>query len=256
MPENHELPPAATARVLPLGDAALTIEFGDRIDPETHVRVRRFCAALEAGTLPEGVEEWAPAFASVTLWYDPEKISYAALANFVTCLSHGPPPAEKPGACYEIPFCRDEDFAPDLAELSGLKGLTPEAYIEEFSALVFEVYMLGFQPGFAYLGGLPERLSAPRLTTPRKSVPARSLAIADLMCAAYPFASPGGWRLIGRTPAPLFDPCHRTRPALLTPGDRVRWREIDRAACQRLESQWLTGDFDARVLTGDCSWRD
>ncbi len=250
MPENRELPPAATARVVPLGDAALTMEFGDRIDPEIHLRVKRFCAALEAGPLPQGVEEWAPAFASVTLWYDPEKISHAALAHFVAGLSNAAPPEEKTGACHEIPFCRDEDFAPDLAELAELGGLTPEAYIEEFSALVFEVYMLGFQPGFAYLGGLPEKLSAPRLTTPRKIVPARSLAVADLMCAAYPFASPGGWRLIGRTPAPLFDPANPTRPALLAPGDRVRWREIDRAAYQRLESQRGAGDFDARNLTG------
>lgn len=256
MPENRELPPGAAARVQPLGDAALTIEFGDRIDPEVHARVRRFCAALEAGPLPEGVEEWAPAFASVTLWYDPEKISYAALADFVAGLSQAEPPAERPSACYEIPFCRDGDFAPDLAELSGLKGLTREAYIKEFSALVFEVYMLGFQPGFAYLGGLPERLSAPRLTTPRKIVPARSLAVADRMCAAYPFASPGGWRLIGRTPAPLFDPGNPTRPALLAPGDSVRWREIDHAAYQRLEDQWGAGDFDARILSGDPSWRD
>ncbi len=256
MPENHELPPGATARVQPLGDAALTIEFGDRIDPEIHRRVKRFCAALEASTLPEGVEEWAPAFASVTLWYDPEKISYAALGNFVAGLSHQTPCVERPGALYEIPFCRDGDFAPDLAETAGLKGLTPKSYIAEFSALTFEVHMLGFQPGFAYLGGLPERLSAPRLTTPRKIVPARSLAIADRMCAAYPFASPGGWRLIGRTPAPLFDPGKPTRPALLTPGDRVRWREIDRAAYQRLESQWGAGDFDASVLTEGSSWRD
>src|SRR5208282_5426848 len=102
-----------------------------------------------------------PAFASVTLWYDPEKIAFVALADLVTGLSHAPLRAEKPGACHEIPFCRDAEFAPDLAELAGLKGLTPEAYIEQFSALVFEVYMLGFQPGFAYLGGLPERLSAP-----------------------------------------------------------------------------------------------
>jgi len=86
-------------------------------------------------------------------------------------------------------------------------------------------------------------------------VPARSLAIADLMCAAYPFASPGGWRLIGRTPAPLFDPSRPTRPALLAPGDRVRWREIDRQTYRRLEGQWSAGDFDARNLTEASSWR-
>jgi KipI family sensor histidine kinase inhibitor len=242
-------------QVLPLGDAALTVQFGDRIDAEIHARVRRFCAALEAGPRPEAIEEWAPAFASATVWYDPDKLAFAALADFCARLSLKTPPGEMPGALFEIPFCRDADFAPDLAETAGRCGLTPEAYVAAFSALVFEVYMLGFQPGFAYLGGLPEKLSAPRLETPRKIVPARSLAVADGMCAAYPFASPGGWRLIGRTPAPLFDPGQPTRPALLAPGDRVRWREIDRASYERLERQGSDGGFDARTLTGACSWR-
>jgi KipI family sensor histidine kinase inhibitor len=244
------------ARIDALGDAALTIRFGDRIDAQTHARVRRFCAALEAGPRPGAIEEWAPAFASATVWYDPDGIAFASLADFLTRLSLDVQTDEEPAALFEIPFCRDADFAPDLAEIAGLKGLTPEAWVAEFSALVFEVYMLGFQPGFAYLGGLPEKLSAPRLDTPRKIVPARSLAVADGMCAAYPFASPGGWRLIGRTPAPLFDPDQPARPALLAPGDRVRWREIDRAAFLRFESQWSGGGFDARILTGDGSWRD
>jgi KipI family sensor histidine kinase inhibitor len=239
-----------------LGDAALTLVFGDRIDEATHARVTHFCAALEAGPRPEAIEEWAPAFASATVWYDPDRIAFAPLADFLARLSLHAPNDEKPGALFEIPFCRDAELAPDLADLAGFKGLTPEAYVAAFSALDFEVYMLGFQPGFAYLGGLPEKLSAPRLDTPRKIVPARSLAVADGMCAAYPFASPGGWRLIGRTPAPLFDPDQPTRPALLAPGDRVRWREIDRAAYERFERQWGGGGFDARLLTGAYSWRD
>jgi KipI family sensor histidine kinase inhibitor len=239
-------------QVFPLGDAALTVTFGDRIDAETHARVRRFCAALAAGPRPEAIEEWAPAFASATVWYDPDKLAFAALADFCARLSLQTPPEEKPPALFEIPFCRDEDFAPDLAETAARNGLTPDAYVATFSALVFDVYMLGFQPGFAYLGGLPEGLSAPRLETPRKNVPARSLAVADGMCAAYPFASPGGWRLIGRTPAPLFDPGQPTRPALLAPGDRVRWREIDRADFLRLEREWSGGGFDARTLTEVC----
>jgi KipI family sensor histidine kinase inhibitor len=235
-------------QVLPLGDAALTVVFGDRIEAEIHARVKHFCAALEAGPRPDAIEEWAPAFASATVWYDPEKISFAALAAIMRDLAAGAAPDEKPGALFEIPFCRDAEFAPDLAETAALKKLTPERFIEEFSSLTFEVYMLGFQPGFAYLGGLPESLSAPRLATPRKKVAARSLAVADGMCAAYPFASPGGWRLIGRTPAPLFDARNPARPALLAPGDRVRWREIDRAAYDRLETQWRFGDFDAQCL--------
>jgi KipI family sensor histidine kinase inhibitor len=107
--------------------------------------------------------------------------------------------------------------------------------------------MLGFQPGFAYLSGLPDALDAPRLATPRKNVPARSVAIADGMCAAYPLDSPGGWRLIGRTPAPLFHPRNPERPALLTSGDKLRWRPIDRATFERLEGEWAQ-DFSPDAL--------
>lgn len=253
MSENLAIPLGA-ARVLPLGDTALTIVFADRIGAEIFARVKAFCAALAAGDLPDAVEEWAPAFASVTIWYDPDRISFAALADFLTRLAQGPAPAGTPGPLLEIPFCRDGDFAPDLEETARLKNLSAESYIEEFSARVFDVAMLGFLPGFAYLGGLPDELSAPRLQTPRKNVPARSVAVADGMCAAYPFASPGGWRLIGRTPAPLFDARNSARPALLAPGDRVRWRPIDRATYDRLERQWGDGEFSAKTLE-DGSWR-
>ncbi len=253
MPENRVIPsvvnPHGAARVFPLGDTALTLVFADRIDAEIFARVKAFCAALAASDRPAAVEEWAPAFASVTIWYDPDQMSFAALADFVTQLAQGPARAETtPGPLLEIPFCCDADFAPDLEETAQLKGLTAERYIDAFTSPIFDVYMLGFLPGFAYLGGLPDELSAPRLKTPRKHVPARSVAIADGMCAAYPFASPGGWRLIGRTPAPLFCARNSTRPALLTPGDRVRWRQIDRAAYDRLERQWSDGEFAAKTL--------
>jgi KipI family sensor histidine kinase inhibitor len=233
-------------RVLPLGDAAATVVFGGGIDLQIHERVLGFCAGLKSETLP-GVIEWAPAFASVTLWYDPDTISFDTLrASLAPVLREG---ARKriEGACFVIPFCRDADLAPDLAETAALNTLSPDQYIDCFAAAVFEVAMLGFQPGFAYLGGLPEALDAPRLATPRKNVPARSVAIADGMCAAYPLDSPGGWRLIGRTPAPLFDPRNPERPALLTPGDKLRWRPIDRATFERLERQWAE-NFSPDVL--------
>ena len=173
--------------------------------------------------------EWAPAFASVTLWYDPDQISFDALRASLAPLLREGARKKVEGACFVIPFCHDADFAPDLAETAALKNLSPDQYIDRFAGVVFEVAMLGFQPGFAYLGGLPDALNAPRLATPRKNVPARSVAIADGMCAAYPLDSPGGWRLIGRTPAPLFDlaqsrtpcPADAGRQAALAP-DRPR----------------------------------
>jgi KipI family sensor histidine kinase inhibitor len=243
MPQPAPFSPRAAARVLALGDCAATISFGDTIAPDIHARVKAFCAALAEATPIPGGGEWAPAFASVTLWYDPDRIAFADLALRLADLAEQPARAGEPGALFEIPFCAEGDLAPDLDEVAALKSLTREAYLSRFAGLAFEVYMLGFQPGFAYLGGLPEALSAPRLATPRKAVPAGSVAIADGMCAAYPYASPGGWRIIGRTPAPLFDIGNAARPALLAPGDRVRWRAISRAEYDELETRWRVEGF-------------
>jgi len=234
-------------QVFPLGDAAVTVVFGARIDAAPAARARRFCAAL-AQRAPEGVEESAPAFASATIWYDPERISYEDLARLALKLAKGGDEPEKAVAFFEIPFCAEAEFAPDLADVAQVNGLAPQDYLARMSNAVFEVYMLGFLPGFAYLGGLPQELSAPRLATPRKHVPAGSVAVADGMCAAYPFASPGGWRLIGRTPAPLFDANSAERPALLAPGDRLRWRLIGRDEFFRLERSWRDAPFDAAIL--------
>ncbi|MGO8739068.1 5-oxoprolinase subunit PxpB [Rhodoblastus sp.] len=222
-PEN---PPAP--RVLALGDAAATVFFGALVAPEIHAQVRAFCAALAAAPIA-GVEEWAPAFASATVWYDPDRIAFDDLAVRLAALAQAPATVAPTGALFEIPFCVEGDFAPDLDEVVRLKSLTARDWLKKFGELTLEVFMLGFQPGFAYLGVLPEALSVPRLATPRPKIPAGSVAIADSMCAAYPFASPGGWRLIGRTPAVLFDVNNDARPALLAPGDRVRWREVSRA---------------------------
>jgi KipI family sensor histidine kinase inhibitor len=230
-----DVPTTPQLRVLALGDAAATIVFGERIAPEIHARVADFCAALERLPPIDGVEEWAPAFASATIWYDPDRIGFETLAERLTLLAGAPAIARAPGPLHDVPFCADSEFAPDLDEIAARNGFSRADYLENFTALVLDVYMLGFQPGFAYLGALPEALSAPRLATPRKQVPAGSVAVADLMCAAYPHASPGGWRLIGRTPARLFDIANPQRPTLLAPGDRVRWRAISRAEFERLQ---------------------
>jgi KipI family sensor histidine kinase inhibitor len=234
--------------IKPLGDAAATVAFGDRIESESHQRVLGFCARL--GELrPRGVKEWAPAFASVTVWFDPDLIGFDALQAVLAPLAQQTATIKTQSApLFEIPFCPDAEFAPDLAGVAALKGLSPEDYVARFAEQTYEAAMLGFQPGFAYLSGLPEALDVPRLETPRKKVPARSVALADGMCAAYPFDSPGGWRLIGKTPAPLFDPRNPRRPALLAPGDRVRWRKIDRATFERLEREWSGGAFAASQL--------
>ena len=139
------------------------------------------------------------------------------------------------GRQWLIPVCFDADLAPDLAEVAATKGLSPDDVIALMTGANFQVYMVGFMPGFPYMGGLPGVLEMPRLASPRTAVPARSLGITGAMCAVYPWESPGGWRLIGRTPVPFFSMRESGSPSLLVSGDRVRWRAIGRSEFDALE---------------------
>ena len=227
------LPAAGYPRLLALGDAAFTVEFGDGIAPETHARVLGFAAALDTlvadGRLP-GVIERVPTFRSVTVHFDPERAASGVLGETLLALAGEGRRATASGRLWTLPVCFDDDLAPDLADVAARAGLTREAVIALLTATEFSVYMLGFLPGFPYLGGLPAVLDMPRLATPRSRVPAGSVAIAGRMCAVYPWHSPGGWRLVGRTGARLFDATQAARPALLAPGDRVRWQAVAREA--------------------------
>lgn len=238
-------------RIVPLGDCALTVEFGRSIDPQTHALVLGFASALDSmanNGLLDGVVEWVPAFCSVTVHFDPQLADGERLASELSILARKGARASAVGCRWHIPVCFDEEFAPDLAELAAAKNLRPDDVIELMTSTVFTVYMLGFLPGFPYLGGLPAALDMPRLATPRTLVPARSIAVTGSMCAAYPWASPGGWRLLGRTPVRLFDPGNTRRPALLAPGDEVIWRPIERSHYETIEAECAEGSFNVSTL--------
>lgn len=245
---------ACEPRILPVGDCALTVEFGQTIDAPTHALVLGFASALDAmasNGLLDGVIEWVPAFCSVTVHFDPDHTDSARLAEVLLALAHKGASATATGCRWHIPVCFDGDFAPDLADLAAAKQLSPQAVIELMTGTVFTVYMLGFLPGFPYLGGLPAACDMPRLATPRTVVPARSIAVTGRMCAAYPWESPGGWRLLGRTPVRLFDPANARRPALLAPGDEVLWQAIDRATYADIEAQFAHGTFNVSRLLAE-----
>ena len=224
-------------RLLPLGDAAWTVEFGDTIDAATHARVMGFDHALqEAGPLP-GVVEWVPTFRSCTVHFDPLAAGADTLGARLLKIATAAPPRTVAGRRWRIPILFGGEAGPDLAELAAHCGLTEQAVVARMCATVFRVYMLGFMPGFPYMGGLPTELAMPRLATPRLSVPAHSLAVTGALCAVYPVASPGGWRLLGRTPLELFDPANAAAPALFAPGDEVMWQAVDAGAFTRLERE-------------------
>ena len=215
-------------RVTDLGDTAFNVEFGDAIDPATNARVTALCRAMRA-TQAEGrlggLVEVVPTFRSLMVRYDPLLTSRAVLEEAVLALaaSCGGETAAR-GVLWRIPVCYDDDLGPDLAEF----GLPREEVIALHSHAEYVVYMLGFMPGFAYMGGVPEALRIPRKATPRLKVPAGSVAVADALAAVYPWDSPGGWHLLGRTPVVFFD-LARSRPSLLAAGDRVRFTPISRA---------------------------
>jgi KipI family sensor histidine kinase inhibitor len=239
------------ARILLAGDCAITVEFGREADPQIHALALGFSRALDemagSGHLA-GMIEWAPAFGSVTVHYDPEQIGLESLAGILLGVARKGTKASAAGLRWRIPVCFEPDFAPDLEEMANTKQLAPEAVIALMTQPVYRVYMLGFLPGFPYLGGLPAMLEMPRLAAPRPAVPAGSIAVTGRMCAVYPWESPGGWRLLGRTPVPLFEVSDKRRPALLAAGDEVEWCSIGRAAYADIEAQVRHGVFEVSAL--------
>jgi len=228
-------------RLLPVGDAALAVQFGSRIDPAINVQVHALARAL-AEHPQVGLGEAVPAYCSLLLHYDPLVLSFSTVVALVqeAMAQTRSRPSPEPRVV-EIPTCYGGEFGPDLAGVARHNGLSEEAVVELHSSRPYPVYMLGFSPGFAYLGGLPPAIAAPRLATPRIRVPAGSVGIAGAQTGIYPLATPGGWQLIGRTPLRLFDP-ERDPPARLHPGDRVRFVPVssDRFASLH-EQEWEAG---------------
>jgi inhibitor of KinA len=215
-------------RFLSVGDRALVVEFGDAIDRGLSREVLRLDRVLRAAT-PAGVVETVPTFRSLMVYYDPLSTSRADLEEVITGLLDRDEGGQAASRLWRIPVCYEGEFAPDLAEVARLTGLAPDNVVASHSGARYHVYMLGFLPGFPYLGDLLAALALPRRADPRVRVPAGSIAIATTLTAIYPYQSPGGWHLIGATPIRLFDPA-RTPPALLMPGDAVQFQPIDPAA--------------------------
>ncbi|WP_374713440.1 5-oxoprolinase subunit PxpB [Symbiobacterium terraclitae] len=207
-------------RLVPCGDRALFCYLGDHLDDATNRRVHGLARALR-GVHP-AVVEVTPGFHAVMLEYDPVRIRLEHLTALVEEAAAGAAAAGEDGREVEIPVVYGGEYGPDLEAVAAHTGLAAHEVVARHSGRLYRVYCLGFSPGFPYLGELDPALSVPRLSDPRVRVPGGSVGIGGAQTGIYPAASPGGWRLIGRTPVRLFDP-DRTPPALLQPGDRVRF---------------------------------
>ncbi len=221
-------------RVLDCGDRALTVEFGNTVDPELNRQVRALDHALRGVA---GIVETIPSFRSLFVEYDPFAIDRAQLAQLITgCLKNPAAIGGESEKIIDIPVCYGGEFGPDLADVAAHTGLSEEEVIKRHSQNNYPIYMLGFMPGFAYLGGLDPQLSTPRLKSPRQEIPAGSVGIAGMQTGIYPLKSPGGWRLIGRTPLKVYDPS-RPEPFLYAAGDVIRFKAIDEAEYRRIQEQ-------------------
>jgi inhibitor of KinA len=196
-----------------------------QITLEAHKQVRRLLRLLELEPIP-GVRNLHPAYGSLLVKFDALKLCHADLEQIIRgyILRMEKLPLSEP-RLIEIPVCYGAEYGPDLKEVAELHGLTEARTIELHASATYLVYFLGFAPGFAYLGDVAEQLATPRLPSPRKSVPAGSVGIAGRQTGVYPISTPGGWRLLGRTPVKMFQP-DRAQMSLLALGDRVRFVPI------------------------------
>jgi KipI family sensor histidine kinase inhibitor len=229
-------------RFLLAGDSGLVIEFGNQVSPEINAKVRKLLLYLEKFHL-EGVKEVVPTYRSLLVHYDPSSCSLEKLQSELKKAADKSVTIPLSAARkFTVPIKYGGRYGPDLADVAAHNKITVEDVIRIHSNTDYLVYMIGFTPGFPYLGELPESIACPRLITPRVKVPAGSVGIAGTLTGIYPVESPGGWRLIGRTPLRLFDE-RSSPPCLLQAGDYVRFRGITEAEYDRIANEIETGSY-------------
>lgn len=208
-----------------MGDRSLLVELGERISPDINRRVQDLMHRLERAALP-GVRELSPSYRSLLVLFDPLRMTLGELQSAIVELAAaGPDESLSPSAEHVIPVVYGGEHGPDLEWVAAHHGVPADEIIARHTGCAYRVYMIGFTPGFPYLGELPANLETPRRSTPRTRVPKGSVGLAQRQTGIYPAESPGGWQIIGWTPIELFDP-RRQPPSLLNMGDTVRFAAI------------------------------
>jgi len=233
-------------RFLAGGDRSIFVEFGDEIAPELNRRVRNLMLAVQKEKIP-GIIETVPAYRSLLVYFEPRRISPGKLQQILFRLAQQPLESELPRPkLIEIPAVYGDEYGPDLEFVAKHNGLDVSEVVKIHTGTPYLIYMLGFLPGFPYLGGMPPRIAAPRLETPRTKIPAGSVGIAGNQTGIYPMESPGGWRLIGRTPLKIFDPS-REPPALFQAGDYLVFVSITPEEFSQLKDMVAQNKYAAKI---------
>ena len=230
-----------TVTFLPSGDTAIVIEFGDEIDRAVSEEVLRLGARIRGAGIA-GILELVPTFRSLLVHYDPLRLTAAELTDRVQALPRDETTLTQTRTLWHVPVCYEAELAPDLADVAAQTGLTRDAVVALHSGTDYHVYMIGFLPGFPYMGDLPAPLVLKRRSDPRVRVPPGAVAIAMAMTAIYPLQSPGGWHLLGTTPIRLFD-LSQPAPSLFSPGDAVRFAPVDRATFEAVQAAVGRGEY-------------
>ena len=230
------------------GESGLVVELADKIDLKVNLAVHAISNSIQR-ELSGIVEAVVPTYRSLLVIFDPLQVSRDSLIEKIeaihqTVAMNGAPTA--PAKTVVIPVLYGGDAGPDLDFVARHNKLTPEEVIDLHTSVSYRIYMMGFTPGFPYLGGMSERIAAPRLSSPRKEIPAGSVGIAGMQTGLYPQKSPGGWQLIGRTPLKVFDPT-AAQPFLYQAGDLLRFDAVTEVEYGRIERAVASGEYRPQV---------
>ncbi len=237
-------------RILTAGDSALLIEFGKEINPEINRKITALVQLMREQHI-EGIVDVIPAFCSLLINYDPRVLSYEELKERMEHLLKMETKTEATRKrIFEIPVCYGGEYGPDIENIAEHAGLSVEEVIKIHSSKDYLIYMLGFLPGFTYLGGLDERIYTPRLASPRLKIRAGSVGIGGSQTGIYPLDSPGGWQLMGLTPVRTYDP-ERQTPILVEAGDYIRFIPIDEEEFLRIQKLVEKGEYQCVIHEGE-----
>ena len=237
-------------KIVAAGDSSLLIEFGNEINEEINRKITTIVQLMRDQQI-EGVVDVIPAFCSLLINYDPRIVSFEKMQRRMHALVK----MDLKGAAgrkriFEIPVCYGGEYGPDIGTIASHGGLTEKEVIEIHSSRDYLIYMLGFLPGFCYLGGLDERIHTPRLANPRVKINAGSVGIGGSQTGIYPLDSPGGWQLMGMTPVKTYDPS-REVPILLEAGDYIRFVPVDEAEYRRIKDLVERGEYQCIIHEGE-----